>query len=102
MAVRSFRAVAACFAALLSASLLLAAPASAQVRISQVYGAGGNSGATYRHDFIEISNAGTTTMTLNDWSVQYASATGSTWQVTPLTNVDLQPVQYYLVREASG
>ena len=35
----------------------LSAPALASnVVISQVYGGGGNAGATYRHDFIEILN----------------------------------------------
>jgi predicted extracellular nuclease len=42
--------------------------------ISQVYGAGGNSGAPYRNDFIELFNLGTTTVSLNGWSVQYASS----------------------------
>src|ERR1051326_1621522 len=49
------------------------------VVISQVYGGGGNSGAPFRNDFIEIFNRGTTTVSLSGWSVQYASSTGSTW-----------------------
>ena len=35
---------------------------SGTVTISQVYGGGGNSGATYKNDFIELYNAGTTTV----------------------------------------
>ena len=70
--------------------------------ISQVYGGGGNSGATYKNDFIEIFNASDTPVSVSGWSVQYASATGSTWQVTSLTNVTIQPGQYYLVQEAQG
>lgn len=69
--------------------------------ISQVYGGGGNSGATYTHDFIELYNRGTTTVSLSGWSVQYASATGLTWQITPISG-DLQPGQYYLIQEAAG
>lgn len=38
--------------------------ASAQVVISQVYGGGGNSGATYTHDFVELFNRGTSAVTL--------------------------------------
>lgn len=76
--------------------------ASPDVVISQVYGGGGNTGATYKNDFIELYNRGSTPVSLNGWSVQYASATGSSWQVTSLTNVTLQPGQYYLVREAAG
>lgn len=74
----------------------------APIVISQVYGGGGNSGATLKNDFIEIFNRGTTAMSLDGWSVQYASATGSSWQVTNLTAFVLQPGQYYLVQEAAG
>ncbi len=77
-------------------------PAAAQVVISQAYGGGGNSGATYTHDFIELFNRGATPVDLSGWSVQYASATGTSWQVTNLGNHMLQPGQYYLVQEAQG
>lgn len=82
---------------------LLAAPgASASVVISQVYGGGGTAGAPYQNDFIELYNRGPTPQSLAGWSVQYADATSSSWSVTPLTSVTLQPGQYYLVKEASG
>jgi uncharacterized protein (TIGR03437 family) len=70
--------------------------------ISQIYGGGGNSGATYRNDFIEIFNRGNTAVSLNGMSVQYAAATGTTWQVTNLTNVLLQAGQYYLIQEGGA
>jgi uncharacterized protein len=35
------------------------------------------------------------------WSVQYASASGSTWQVTPLSGT-IAPGSYYLIQEAAG
>ncbi|MCC6398116.1 MAG: lamin tail domain-containing protein [Bacteroidetes bacterium] len=76
-------------------------PCSGQIRISQVYGGGGNSGSTFTHDFIELLNAGGTPVDLAGWSVQYASATGSTWQSTSLAGT-IQPMQYYLVQEAPG
>lgn len=63
---------------------------SETVVIGQVYGGGGNSGAFYKNDFIELFNRGTTPVNLNGWSVQYASATGTTWQVTPLSGM-IQP-----------
>jgi predicted extracellular nuclease len=73
------------------------------VVISQVYGGGGNSGATYKNDFIELLNTGDTAVTLTNWSVQYASASGTTWQVTKLpASVTLAAGQYYLVHEAPG
>lgn len=75
---------------------------AAGVVISQVYGGGGNSGATLKNDFIELFNAGSSPVSLAGWSVQYASATGTSWQATPLGSVTLQPGQYYLVQEAMG
>lgn len=75
---------------------------SPNVVISQVYGGGGNTGATYKNDFIELFNRGSTPVSLNGMSVQYASSTGSTWQKTNLSNVTLAPGQYYLVQEAVG
>src|SRR3954468_4182580 len=46
-----------------------AVTAQAQVVISQVYGGGGNSGATLRSDFIELRNNGATAVDLTGWSV---------------------------------
>ena len=74
---------------------------SPDVVISQVYGGGGNAGATLRNDFIEIFNRGTASVSVTGWSVQYASATGSSWQATALSGT-LEPGQYYLVQEAQG
>jgi predicted extracellular nuclease len=79
----------------------------ADIVISQVYGGGGNSGATYTHDYIELFNRGTTSISLAGWSVQYASAAGtgnfgsSSTQLTELPNVSLAPGQYLLIQEAS-
>jgi len=70
--------------------------------ISQVYGGGGNSGATYINDFIELYNRGTTFVNLDGWSVEYASATGDWTKTTRLSNFDLQAGQYYLIQEIAG
>jgi hypothetical protein len=69
--------------------------------ISQVYGGGGNTNATYANDFIELHNRGTSVISLTGMSVQYASATGTTWAVTALSG-SIAPGGYYLVREATG
>ena len=83
--------------------LLIGFTSNAQVVISQVYGGGGNSGATYTHDFIELFNRGTVAQNLAGWSVQYASATGTTWtSKTDLPSVILQPGQYFLIQEATN
>jgi predicted extracellular nuclease len=76
--------------------------ASTGVVISQVYGGGGNAGATLKNDFIELFNRGTVSVSLSGTSVQYGASGGTTWAVTALTNVTLQPGQYYLVQEAVG
>jgi uncharacterized protein len=78
---------------------------SSGVVISQIYGGAGCGTvgcSTYKNDYIELFNRGNTPISLNGWSVQYAAATGTSWQVTSLTNVTLQPGQYYLVGEGAG
>ena len=75
---------------------------STDIVISQVYGGGGNTGSTYKNDFIELFNRSSSPVSINGWSVQYASSTGTTWQKTNLTNITLQPGQYYLVQQAIG
>ncbi len=75
-------------------------PTPAAVVISQVYGGGGNTGATLKNDYIELINHSGSPVNLNGWSVQ--ALVSGTWQVTPLTNFTLQPGQYYLVQESQG
>ena len=53
------------------------AAVSPNVVISQVYGGGGNSGAPFTHDFIELFNRGSAPASLSGWSLQYASSTGT-------------------------
>ncbi len=75
---------------------------SPNIVISQFYGGGGIGNAQFTNDFVELFNRGSQPISLNGWSVQYASATGSNWLVTPLSNLTLQPGQYYLIQYASG
>ncbi len=68
------------------------------VVISQVYGAGGNSGSTLNQDYVELFNLGTTPVSLNGWSLQYRSSAGTgSFTAAALPNVTLQPGEYYLV-----
>jgi hypothetical protein len=85
------------------AQVLVAMPASAAgpIVISQVYGGGGNAGATLTQDFIELFNRGAHPVSLAGWSVQYASATGSAWQKTDLVGT-LHPGQYLLIQQSPG
>jgi len=79
----------------------LGALGSVDIVISQVYGGGGNSGATFKNDFIELFNRGTAAVSVTGWSVQYTSASGSSWSVTNLSGT-IQPGHYFLVQEAAG
>ncbi len=86
---------------------LVAAPSASAVDttsavvISEVYGGGGNTGAQYSNDFIELYNNGSSAVDLSTWSVQYASSSGTGWSTTALTGA-ITPGQYYLVQEAAG
>ncbi len=74
---------------------------SQQVVISEVYGGGGNTGATLKNDFIELYNPTSNPISLAGWSVQYASATGTSWQVTNLSG-SIAAKGFYLIQQAQG
>lgn len=85
-----------------SAASLLASP---DLVISQVYGGGGNSGAAFTNDFVEIFNRSAAAVSLNGKSIQYASATANfsaAANVVALPNVSLGAGKYYLIQLASG
>ena len=75
---------------------------NAQIVINEVYGGGGNSGATFKNDFVELINSGTTSVTLSGATLQYASAAGTFNQYHPLPDITLAPQQTYLIQEAAG
>jgi predicted extracellular nuclease len=77
---------------------------SASAMIAEVYGGGGNSGATYTRDFVELGNADAADADVSGWSVQYlpaAPTTTSVWQVTPLSG-SVPASGRYLIGEATG
>jgi predicted extracellular nuclease len=75
--------------------------AAGDVVISQVYGGGGNSGATYTNDFIELTNTTSVDIDLSGWSVQYASAGGTSWAKTNLVGT-ISAGGTYLIQEGAG
>lgn len=79
------------------------APCGGSVVISQIYGAGGELGATLKQDFVELHNRGNTAVSVNGWSLQYAYPTGSFNSVpnhtTPLTGT-IPAGGYYLIQLA--
>lgn len=90
-------------AVLASFALLFAASSvQAQVVISQVYGGGGNSGATLKNDFIELRNNGPTAVDLTGWSVQYTSSAGTTWSGRTNLTGTIPAGGFYLVQQAQG
>lgn len=80
------------------------APAS-HVIISQVYAGGGNSGAIFTHDFVELYNPTSSPVNMSGWTLQYASATNafaSGEKVFYTLTGTIQPGKYYLVQMAVG
>ena len=72
--------------ALLSALALPLAAASARgsgsgsLVVAEVYAAGGNSGAVYTNDYVELFNRGASPVAIDGWTLQYASAASTSWQ----------------------
>ncbi|HEV7475948.1 MAG TPA: lamin tail domain-containing protein, partial [Pyrinomonadaceae bacterium] len=78
---------------------------AATLVISQVYAGGGNTGAQFTNDFVELFNRGTTTVNfaLTPYSVQYAGATASFGSSkVDLTAGTMAPGQYFLVQLGGG
>lgn len=77
------------------------ARADSDIVISQMYGGGGNTGADLTNDFIELFNRGLAPVNITGWTVQYASAVGTSWASTPLSGT-IPVGGYYLISEGSG
>ncbi len=85
------------------AAFLCASSASAQaLKISQVFGGGGNPGAPFNRDYVELFNAGTSEVSLAGWSLQYSAAAGSSWQSTILPVRTIAPGAYFLVQMSAA
>jgi predicted extracellular nuclease len=87
------------------AAVIAAAPAlaaSSTVVITEVYGGGGNSGASYTNDFIELTNLSDAPVDLSGWSIQYASAAGTSWTNKITLTGSIAPGGVYLAQGASG
>jgi Lamin Tail Domain len=84
---------------------LLVAPAarsaSSEMVVGQVFAGGGNANAPYTNDFVELFNRGAATVDLSTWSVQYATGSGTSWQVTPLSG-SVPAGGHYLIQLASA
>lgn len=76
--------------------------ASSTVVITEVYGGGGNTGAPYTNDFIELTNNSSSPVDLTGWSIQYASAAGTSWANKINLTGSIAPGGVYLAQGAGG
>lgn len=90
-----------CIGLLVLCNIHAEAQVANHVVISEVYGGGGNGGSFYKYDFIELYNPTESAVDLSQYSVQYASAAGSSWSVKKLSGT-IAARSFYLVRCAPG
>jgi hypothetical protein len=69
--------------------------------VGELYAAGGNSGAAYANDYVELFNRGAGAVAVDGWTLQYASASSTTWQATALSGT-IPAGGRYLVQLAGG
>jgi hypothetical protein len=69
--------------------------------VSQLYGGGGNVGAAFSHDFVELHNRGATAVSLDGLSLQYAPNQTTTWSKVDLTGT-VPAGGYFLVQLQSN
>jgi lamin tail-like protein len=74
---------------------------SGSIVVGALYAAGGNSGAVYANDYVELFNRGAGSVAIDGWTLQYASAAGTSWQSTALSG-SIPAGGRYLVQLASG
>lgn len=74
---------------------------SAGLMISQVYAAGGNSGAIWRNDFVELHNPGNVAVSVAGHTIQYASEAGNFALAATLSGT-IPAGGYYLVQLGGG
>lgn len=96
-------AVATVFAAMgLGVTAPSAVAASSSLVVAEVYGGGGNSGATWLSDYVELFNRGSSPVELAGWQVHYWSVSGATPLVTTLAAGSIPPGGRWLVKQADG
>lgn len=80
---------------------VLATPAGDNVVISEAYGGGGNSGAPYSNDFVELYNPTNAPIDLTGFQLEYYSASGNLGNTTELSGTILA-LGYFLVQMSAG
>ncbi|HWZ01169.1 MAG TPA: lamin tail domain-containing protein, partial [Edaphobacter sp.] len=100
MSVRSLRTLSALSLFLLFSTF--SALGATRLVISQMYGGGGNSGAPFTYDFLELFNPTGTAIDITGYSIQYVNATGTAWNAVALPSATIAPGHYYLIQAAAG
>ena len=92
-----------CLSVCLAWMSVAAAAQAGHLIINQVYGGGGNAGAPYKNDFIEIFNPSPASITFANWSIQYTSAaTTGTWSDVATISGTIPAGGYFLVQLQGG
>jgi hypothetical protein len=84
-----------------SSSITASSNIANHVVIAEIYGGGGNSGATYTNDYVVLFNPTASDVSLNGYSIQYASATGAFTGLGNLTGT-IPAGGYYGILMATG
>ena len=92
------------FLPLLVTVVAAAITAHAAVVINEVYGGGGNSGAPFSQDYVELFNNGSVAVDIGGWKIQYGTATGSTFSdiITIASGTMIAPNDFYTVTASAA
>ncbi len=65
--------------------------------ISEIYGGGGSSNASYKNDYLQVFNLSSLPVDLGKYTVQISRGSGNSWNVVHLSGI-LQPNHWYLIK----
>lgn len=74
--------------------------ATSDIVISQFYTPGGQSGAAYKHDYVELFNRGASAIDVTGWTLQYRMPPVLEWSRISHLSGTIAPGGYYLIRLA--
>lgn len=78
------------------------AAAASDIVISQFYTPGGEAGAAYKNDYVELFNRGTTAIDVTGWTLQYRLPPVLEWSALANLSGTIVPGGYYLIRLAGN
>ncbi|GAB2536597.1 ExeM/NucH family extracellular endonuclease [Brachybacterium huguangmaarense] len=85
-----------------TAPALAATVTPGAVVVQEIYGGGGNSGAKYTHDFVELHNTTDAAVSIEGWSLQYTSAGGTFTGAPVVLHGSIPAGSTYLVQLGKG